>query len=312
MDPRLVLAALLTAAVYAPIGAAPWVYEDGQSVRQAVRWTVPSRALTQATLQTRDPRVAHVGNVAVHLVNGGLLAAVAAVVVPGAAWAVAGVFWLHPLNAEAVAYVSGRSDLLMTSGALLGLVGVLRGGWWSALIPIGVGLAAVSKEIGAVVAVLVALAALWRGRWASAIAVSVLGSVSLLWRWDVVVGWLTLASSHGGSAIGWGAYLEMQATALLGLLRRVLIPTGFTLDHDWLALSTPWAVLGVGGLIAVAVWQRRSIWGLGLAWALVAVAPRFLFRQWEGLHEQHWYLSMAVLCLPLGAGLARLCPERTV
>jgi hypothetical protein len=99
----------------------------------------------------------------------------------------------------------------------------------------------------------------------------------------------------------------MQATALLSLLRRAVVwPSDFTIDHDWLAATTPLAFVGLAALIVLAGWQRSSLIGLGLTWALLAVLPRFLFRQWEGLHEQHVYLSMAGLCLPLGAGLARV------
>ena len=56
-------------------------------------------------------------------------------------------------------------------------------------------------------------------------------------------------------------------------------------------------------LVLVAVWQRSSVVGLGIGIALIAVLPRLLFRQWEGLHEQHFLLSMAGLCLPLGMAL---------
>jgi len=72
----------------------------------------------------------HFTNLALHVANVLLLLVVAARTgVPDAAALIgAAVFALHPVQTEAVAYVSGRTDLLMTTGALLSCAALLASG----------------------------------------------------------------------------------------------------------------------------------------------------------------------------------------
>ena len=152
---------VLTAALYAPTRTHRFVYEDHNWLRAVTEMPavslMPSRALSYAThhltwrLVGFDPGLYHLGNVALHLMNGLLVYAVAVALIPGSAavWG-AGVFLLHPLNSEAVNYVSARTDLLMTGGVLLAVwLSLGRLTYWR-----GVGiagalvLAALSKEIG--------------------------------------------------------------------------------------------------------------------------------------------------------------------
>jgi hypothetical protein len=95
----------------------------------------------------------HVINLLLHIVNTLLVLWLArrTGVAPHAALFGAALFGLHPLQSEAVAYVSGRTDLLMTTGALLSWAALLRP--WSAVARGGAAAAAgalamLSKESG--------------------------------------------------------------------------------------------------------------------------------------------------------------------
>ena len=96
---------------------------------------------------------AHVINLALHLLNTGLVVTLArrGGVAPAAALLGGAIFALHPLQSEAVAYVSGRTDLLMTSGALLSWLALGGGGsaWRRGLGAAAAGgIAMLSKESG--------------------------------------------------------------------------------------------------------------------------------------------------------------------
>lgn len=101
----------------------------------------------------------HLTNVALHVVNTLLLIVVARRTGVSAAAALFGaaVFALHPVQSEAVAYVSGRTDLLMTTGALLSCAALLgRGSTFARGIAAAVAgvLAMLSKESGEALVVL--------------------------------------------------------------------------------------------------------------------------------------------------------------
>ena len=95
----------------------------------------------------------HLTNLLLHVANTLLVAFIArrSGLSGGTALLAAAVFGLHPLQSEAVAYVSGRTDLLMTMGALLSWAALLQPG--SAMVRGGAAatagaLAMLSKESG--------------------------------------------------------------------------------------------------------------------------------------------------------------------
>ena len=89
----------------------------------------------------------HLVNIAVHALNAVLVYQVGRRLTPhyGAALAAALLFALHPVQVEAVTYISGRSSSLMASFYLAALLVYLRGGHW-ALSSLLFVLAAATKE----------------------------------------------------------------------------------------------------------------------------------------------------------------------
>lgn len=314
---------LVTACLYLPLRDAPFVYEDENWQGATVmHWTPPpSRALAVWTLQhTLNPRTAHLVNVAIHLSTGTLVYALAATVAgPTAAIVASGLFLLHPLNSEAVSYVSSRTDLLMTFGIVLAVWGALAlvGAWRIAAISIGLLIASMSKELGAVGVLLVAMSvAAWQRE-----SRRVLGVLALVLLVGVVIqgariaSWAALESWSGGSSLGWHAYLQAQAYALTRLLSLVVWPVGFTIDHDWLGVSpfvAPWAVLLAVSIPAVAIsaWSSSRLLAWGMAWITLSVLPRFLFRTNELLSEHQMYLATVGVCVLIGAGVAHFAALR--
>ena len=325
----LVLAALL----YAPQLATPWVYEDanwlGAITVAPSAWNVPSRDLTMQTYHWTwqvaglEPFAYRLGNFVLHLVNGTLIYATAAALIPGSAavWA-AGVFLLHPLNSEAASYATARADLLMTFGTLLAIVVALwqpqRGTGhairWASLLT-GLSIAALSKEIGLVAGPLVWVTLLllrpddWLTRWG----LLLIGTIALAVVQPALSAIVFGIEPHnsGGSSLTWPMFMLLQLTAAWHLLVLVAWPFGFSIDHDVIGLAPAWTVFaGLATVQAIALglwaWRRAPLLAWGLAWGAVALAPRFLFRTNEFLHEYHLYVVVAGLSVPLGVGLSRL------
>ena len=296
------LLALLTLGVYLPTLGYPFVYEDLNdpttflTVSRAVDVWHPHRALTSGSygisqwISPFDPFGFHLVNLVLHLVNGCLLLAIARRVVPSASAVVAaGVFWLHPVQVEAVAYVSGRADLLATTCLLGALWAVVTDRAWLAL-PCCV-LAVFAKETAVSGMLLVPLAAWWRGatwpRWLLAV-----------WCVGCAVPVIGLIGMYGARLDPETVYGTLtQITVLLG---KVVWPTQLAIDHDWAQITAQTVDLGVplgvpvlmavGWVLAILI-APRSLQAL-LVWCLVALLPRFVVPLSEGLHEHHLYLLL--------------------
>lgn len=307
---------LVTAALYLPVRDGGLVYEDvnwHQALyreRARIYVGLPSRSLGLLSLRwTRALTVAHGVNVGLHLVAGTLVYAVAATLAtPLVAVGAAGLFLLHPLQIEAVAYLTGRWDLLVTVTILASVWGALHG-WWG-LVAVGVAASAGAKEIGVLAGPLVLLTlGCWaphrlRGGW-------VVGTllVGLLLLLVPSGGWVTMTPGYGGSG---GSRATFAAWQLIGLGRElalVIWPVGFTIDHDPMGLSPLWGLLAIGGAIGGAgwtIWRRSWLGAWTLGWVLLTLAPRLVVRSAEFINEHQWYLPMAGLCVGVAATLARI------
>lgn len=318
----LALIVLVTVAIYAPALTAGFVYEDSASVSPvaptlrdvATGRILPSRQLTvwsytfTSALVWLEPVWFHAGNLAVHLVNGlFVFAVISALVSPWVGVASAAAFLWLPLNSEAVAYVSGRSDLLMTTGALIACLAVLRGGWL--LVALGLLMAAMSKEVGLLAIALVGLT-YWATRGAHIRPEAALVALMLL-----VAGAMYLEPLldvwQSAPEDGWIVFLGMQQTAVWHLLLPITWFGGLSIDHDVRTLGGQWDLLAAicSGLALSAAWICRRdaplvTWGVG--WVFCVVAPRFLFPTPEGLHEQHLYAATVPISLGLGWCAVRL------
>lgn len=304
----LACALLLMLVAYARVLNAPFVYEDAMTVKPVSGltwqdpqgWLMTGRAVTRLSLDANylldgvNPRGYHAVNMLVHGVNGALVYRIGAAIMPGPAAAfAAGLFLLHPIQTEAVSYVSGRSELLALCFMLAAL--------WCVLGPLtktrGVSFllcavaAMASKETGAAVVVLAPLV-VWVVKsdreWYALIAL--LPIVGFLHAYEALWGNSYAFLNHAG---GFG-YLAYQCAALWKMVSLILIPVGFTIDHD----VTSWSrLMAIAGLIGVFAWIAFAVTSvrksprvaLCLLWPLIVLAPRFFIRIIETLNEHQTY-----------------------
>lgn len=212
----------------------------------------------------------------------------------GAAWAVAAIWAVHPLQTESVTYVVQRAEALGGLAILAGLYATVRAagattprgrrGWW--VVAWGVAVAGmVTKETVVVLPVLAALllrangAAGWRevGRRHGA------GLAALAATWGVLA-WQVWGNAGRGGSVGWAsadvaAYAWTQVGAVVRYLGLVFWPRPLVFDYGTGLVGGPgevaWPavalVLVLGG--SVFLWVRRARLGY---WALlwfVALAP---------------------------------------
>ena len=310
---RLLAAVIVFAGVVYGLGlTGPRVYEGVRLRDVPVTWTVPGRGLSMASHALTGSLVAAHGlNVALHLVNGGLVYALGVTLAsPVVGLVAASLFLVLPLNSEAVQYLAARSDLLMSTGALvavwlaLGVAVTTSGAIWR-LLGLGAALlmAAMSQEIGLVAIVLVMLTlAIWRHTPQSAFVLNLIIGVFGLTvgiAGHQIAAWVSMAAGSGGTFLTWPHFALVQLTALWRLL--VFWPLGLSIDHDMLALTRTYgtvAVLATAGVLGLAWMWRSALWmRYTLGWIAICVGPRFVFATNEFLNEHDLYLASVGLCL---------------
>lgn len=291
---------LITLWAYRGLWSAEFAWEDTDPSPGA--WSLQTRALTALTmrLQAGQPEWAfHAVNLGVHLVNGLLLYTVVPSLLAVTLW------WLLPIQSEAVSYVAARGDLLVCTAVLLLLVvwrvrGVLG--------MVGVGLcllmAVLAKETGAVAG---GLLLLWV--WAQKRSVLqeyggvLLATVTLLGM--TAAGLLPrMASwvSPGLRAQPW--FAGVQVAAMWRYLSLTLWPFGgLSIVHDFDLVGPVVAACAVGGLAPV-IWiafrsQVRPVL-LAVLWPIVALAPRLLVPLPDAMGERHWMIAVLGFCLAIG------------
>lgn len=325
---------LLTIVSYRGIWNADWVYEDSNAVsaNPAVLGTAPiavDRARWMSALSHRlvyqvstGPRLSHVVNLGLHLVNGALVFAIAgAFLTPAGALLTAALFLLHPVQTEAVAYVASRSELLATCFALIAFWRSLSADRWfkHAVVWLCVGLAAGAKESAAVVVPLIAVADVFRGKhmsrwWYACLLAPVLAMAYSVVQFDYL----------SRSDLNQLQYAATQATAVWRYLGIVFVPIGQSVDHDfdlipwgirWLALFGIWslAMIPLFGAMTTfngdtkllgRIWDEMPtarLMGFGVTWLLIVMAPRFIMRIPEPLSEHQLYLGFIGVAFALAA-----------
>jgi protein O-mannosyl-transferase len=259
----------------------------------------------------RDPLTYHLLNLALHMAAVLLVFACLRRLLPeAAALAGAAVFALHPIQAEAVNYVSARGPLLGAVLCLCALLAWLARRRWVAVPAFFAAVLAYPQC--AAFPLLVALvewgrlarpsgpnpsrrAALWTA-FAATSAIGALGLVRLYF------------TRPHGSAIP--EYALAQGIALWRYARLAVIPYGFTIDPD---VRTPAAWLGVLAWVslamaAVAAWRfRRAVWPLWLLAALILVLPgSSVFPEANMAPDERMYLAMFAFSAAAGLLLARV------
>ncbi len=297
---------LLTAWAYSGVGSHTWVYEDSQYLKaSSLLHFQPGRTLTAWTWSA-NPAVVHVENLALHLLAGLLVWWLAVQLEWPLPWVVAGLFLLHPIQSEAVAYGAGRGDLLSTIGILIACVGATGNLW---LVAGGAIVAILSKETGVVVLPLVGL--LWAFEAALTRRRILLLGVCCLVALPILP---TLLAVNRGSGVSAWSWAVTQSWATGRLVVNSIWPAWLTVDPDeywphW--LESIWLLdlvtFGLGAWLVRYYWPRVS---LAVWWILICIAPRFLVRTPGSVFNEHqFYGSFVGVALLLTLALDRITKE---
>ncbi len=293
----------VTFAVYGGTFYAPFVFDDAHYItgNPSVNFTEPihlsnARSLSLFTYRlnywvSQDrPFGYHVVNLGIHLLNGWLVWQLATLLLSesGALFA-AGLFLLHPLQSQAVIYLSGRTELLATLGILASMLAFMRSRWlWAVLFAM---LGMMSKETALVIPILWACWVIYRGEvrrlligiWACGIAL-----LFVLLNPTLPTHLTRISTNFAG--------IPEQCAAVWILASRFILPVGFTLDHDFSGIPVYWtlaALIAFGALIPLAIHYRRTVFGFGLAWFVVLMGLRIIAGPEGYLAEHHFYAAFA-------------------
>ena len=189
------------------------------------------------------------------------------------------VFALHPAQTEAVAYISGRTDLLMTAAALLAWWAVLGSGgalWRGLLAGTAAGVAILSKESGFAVVLFLAWLAYrketeWRPRFALA-GPAVASAALLLAARPGGVPWPTAPFHFAIWIIGVARTIETYVS-LLVWPSTLMVDRLTPLSASTLAAAAALAI--VAGAVVASAWglSKRGSIGDWTAWTLAFYLP---------------------------------------
>ncbi len=248
-----------------------------------------------------NPAAFHALNLALHL--GAVLLAyecLRRLLPPGTGWFAAALFAVHPLQAESVDYVWGRSIVLAALLCLASLLAWLCGSRWQAVAWFAAALLA-KEEVAAFPLALL----LWQGRerkaWPPALAMCALSLAAGLRVMRAIA--VTPGAPAGLQAgISPWHYLLAQGVVIWRYFRLLAVPWGFTVDPEiavppvWLGLL---AWLALAALVLVA-WRRKS--GPWVLSGLILLLPSSsLFPAADLAADRRMYLPLlafaAALCL---------------
>ena len=359
----IVILVLLACVAYANSLYAPFVFDDLTSIQhnRAVRFfyldsvkeLLNTRSLLNLTyafnewLDGENVFGYHVVNLLLHILNGLLVFAMAKWIFERLnpppsdprmyALVAAAFFLIHPVQTEAVTYITERSELLSKMMCLCGLFVFMR---------------ASEKKAGVLASVLVFLClVLGLGFKETAImlpAAIVLydyiflskGSVrNMLVRWRFYAGLFTLMAAASyfvldalrrplnevgipGTLRPWYYFLT-SLRAIARYIRLIVFPTGLNLDYDFppvASIQQPAALLSIGliaGLLIMA-WRwrrRRPVFAFSIFWFFIALAPTAgIIPIPDVIFEHRLYLALAGVCLsfPFVLQCITLKPRRVV
>lgn len=282
----------------------------------------------------------HVFNLVVHLVNVDLVLRLARAARAPSAIVPAVLFALHPIQTEAVTYVSGRSSSLSTTFMLLALLfharGVRRRSTWYTWVaaPIAVVLATFTKETSLILPVGFVLwdvfieraaptpvEATPRRRWRAA-----LGRQAPWWLFGAAI--FAFMIAHSGyyallyRVVGQRSFRDALVHQLAGmsyLAARLLLFQRPCIDPGLWLPPSGWSV--AAGAALVVILAVRIVWGrsklgagtssdvvaFGLAWFLLhAFVPYVLVSRVDVINERHAYVANVGFFLAVGALAPRL------
>ncbi|HEY3934033.1 MAG TPA: tetratricopeptide repeat protein [Gemmatimonadales bacterium] len=252
-----------------------------------------------------------------------------------AALAIAAMWLVHPLQTDAVDYLTQRTEVVMGLCYLATLYCSIRA--WDATVPaarmrwfasgvvaslLGMG----SKEVMVTAPLMVALydrafrIEAWRELRAPALRARG-WFYAALWATVLLLVALMMSAPRGNSAgfhggITWYQYLYTQAWAIARYLRLVFWPSGLSLDYGASPITgwqgVPGAILVVFlGALTLAAWRRVNRWGwcafLG-SWIFLILAPSssVVPIATEIAAERRMYLPLAAVLVLAFVGVASL------
>jgi len=231
-----------------------------------------------------------------------------------------GLFLLHPIQTEAVAYLAGRSEALSVTLVLAAYAVFLYRrqaaiGWGTMLLVLALfGLAVLSKEHTIILPALLLLTDFWwnpgfslrgaRANWRlyAPLALGAAGAVTLFWK-------VILYSPSAGFSlrgVSWYQYLFTQGRALFVYPAEFLLPVRLTADWDFPVSHGVFehgAIFGLVALVALAAaaWHYRRRFPLacfGFFAYLVLMSPTSsILPIADPLAERRLYLGMLGLLL---------------
>jgi protein O-mannosyl-transferase len=271
----------------------------------------------------------HLANVLLHALNTTLVFAAGrrTGAQPWMAFVGAAIFALHPVQSEAVAYISGRTDLLMTAAALLALLaahpgdGPARAPWVDGLLAAMATAAAIaSKETGYALALFLPWIA-WRHRRGAAVRLAVAGPAVLV----AIAAWILRPAAMPGGGGALEQLLPRVGATLLTYGRLLVWPAALQVDR-LVPMATGTGALALGllallvtALVAYGLSRRAAVsdwvaWSAAFylpaanAWAIYPdIAGRALF-----VPEHNLYAPLAGIGMLLALAAARLmerCPR---
>jgi len=224
-----------------------------------------------------------------------------------AALAAAALFAVHPLQAEAVDYVWGRSIVLAALLCFAALLCWITGRPWAAVACFAAALLA-KEECAAFPLVLAMLPARPRGRSHIAVmlGLSVAAGARVVYAAAVTPG--ALAGLRAG--ISPWKYLLAQGPVILRYLRLLIVPYGFTVDAGihvpavWVGVLA-WAAMAA---LAALLWRyRRQPWATWLLAGLILLIPSSsIFPAADLSADRRMYLPMLGFAAAAGWLLTRV------
>ncbi len=248
-------------------------------------------------------------------------------------------FALHPMQTEAVTYVSGRRDVLSTFFFLASLALYLRSDPRRALLPGSVVLCPLlfvcgflAKEMVITLpAIVLCLDLLRRSRWEwrRIVCHASLWAIALYFVFVTVGNKGLIAEPVGGGTEGtiFTATIFTAARFVMRYFFLLLVPVSQSLDYSYDAIPSsvglfdPWttaaSLLGVFLMVALAVWgfvRRHAVLAAGLVWFLVTLTPVLQFVPIpERFAERFAYLpSLGIFLLVASLFERALLSERVV
>ncbi|MBI2685767.1 MAG: tetratricopeptide repeat protein [Acidobacteria bacterium] len=335
--------ALFTAfELYGPSLQAPYIFDDGALPFAAPRlqtaplatWISGNRPVLMLSYWLNSENdfsvtgAFHRTNVFIHVINSILVFLIIRRFLPANRWLpalLAGIFLVHPLQTESVAYIAGRSESLcaLFSLAAFAIFLIRPEGpitWTRSAATLAFYAAAVlTKENAVILPALFLLTDLFqspqsvRQNWRLYAPVTVLGAAGILMVVRVLAGART--AGFNSNIASWDHYALTQTRAVFHYIRLAVLPIGQSIDHDFqisqsLADHHTWLFLTLLLLLitaAVLLRHRFPLAAFGFFLFLILLAPTSSFVPIaDPFVERRMYLPMLGLLLIAADALRRI------